>query len=120
MALVHTALLPRRLREYLPPAIRPRIRNPQPRRQNRPHGHALFDWHGLIESYAKAGRNEAPHAGRGAVGNSRNRIATRYQIGRDRDLVFDCDEFTRLRGTASSELPLPGYVKQLDQLIARQ
>src|ERR1700745_1618184 len=89
MALVHPALLSRCIREYLSPAIRSRVRNPEPRRQNRPHGHALFDWHRLVESYPKAGGNEAPHAGRRAVGNSRNRIATRNQIRPDRDLTFD-------------------------------
>jgi hypothetical protein len=50
---------------------------------------ALFDWHRPFESYPKAGGNEAPHAGRRAVGNSRNRVATRNQIRPDRDLTLD-------------------------------
>ena len=87
MALVYLAFLPRCIREHVSPAIRSRIRNPQPRRQNRPHGYALFDWHRLIESYFKASGNEAAHAGRRAVGNSRDRIATRNQIRTYRDLA---------------------------------
>src|SRR5260370_21162210 len=89
MAVVHPALLSRRIREYISPAIRSLVRNPQPRRQNRPHGHALFDWHRFIESYLKAGGNETPHAGRSALGDSRNRVTTCNQIRPDRNLVFD-------------------------------
>src|SRR5580692_11131751 len=95
MALVHPAFLSRRIREYLPPKIRSRIRNPQPRRQNRPYGHALLDWHRLIESYFKAGGNQAAHAGRSAVGDSRDRVTTRHQIRPYRDLVCDVSNLSR-------------------------
>src|ERR1700733_5109253 len=130
MALVYPAVLPRRIREYVSPAIRPCIRNPQPRRQNWPHGDALFDWHRLIERYFKAGGNEAAHAGRSALGDSRNRIAARNQIRSDRDLVFDslnllgaehkARELSATRNRRLSICAPPRHVNQFDaQLTAR-